>query len=333
MNVLVRSLVGLASSILAACSNATTPDDASVGRDAADADIVTVSMDVARVDATLADGRVDARADSTRADSARDVVADSGSPFTTPIRHALVLVKRITRSTRCSWGFRTRRPRAPPGSRTERRTHDNAPRAEIFLQTFRTTTRRRRSRTTEARSIASTKTRPRRRQPTDCCRLCTSLKRRSRLRQLARNYVLADHFFSQMSGLSFPGHFALWTAQTLPVDNSDCDDVIVTRDAGADADAAAPTVCEEGAVLRALGARAPRSTISTFERGTCAIQADQRPCFDVPSVIDELPQGSPGTRTRRTPAARTCLRPSRSSARRRATQSSTTDTCRGKISS
>lgn len=81
--------------------------------------------------------------------------------------------------------------------------------------------------------------------------------------QYARNFVLADHFFSTMMGPTSPGHFATVTGQTPFYGNTP-----------SSAGCAAPS----------------GETVQAYNRFTCNIR-DAEPCFDVASIVDELPEG------------------------------------------
>lgn len=90
--------------------------------------------------------------------------------------------------------------------------------------------------------------------------------------QYARNFVLADHFFSNVLGPSTPGHTVFWTGQALTLDNARC-----TRPA--------PEQCS------GFGCTADPEVLATaFDPDTCATRTTA-PCFDVPSLTDHLPEG------------------------------------------
>ena len=77
--------------------------------------------------------------------------------------------------------------------------------------------------------------------------------------KIARNFVLADHVFSTTLGPSFPGHFATVAGFNYGLSNPAC---------------ACGGTC----------------TIPVYDPNTCAI-SNQVPCWDVPSVVQELPTG------------------------------------------
>jgi phospholipase C len=84
--------------------------------------------------------------------------------------------------------------------------------------------------------------------------------------QYAKRFTLADHFFSSMLGPSFPGHFFPLAAQ-----------------AGWSLDNPSQTVpwgCDDAA----------GTTVDTLVKGTC-VEQKVFPCFDMPTVVDLLPQG------------------------------------------
>ncbi len=87
----------------------------------------------------------------------------------------------------------------------------------------------------------------------------------------ARNFALFDHFFSTLAGPSSPGHFAIVTAQTPHYSNSDCSD-------GSDD-------CGRGCVTPD-----PALFVPVYNHKTGAVSR-AAPCFKVPSVIDQLPEG------------------------------------------
>lgn len=91
--------------------------------------------------------------------------------------------------------------------------------------------------------------------------------------QYARNFVLADHMFSTTLGPSLPGHAVYWAGRSLSIENTKC-----TLPDGGD--------CKDG-----LGCKSnPLTTVKTYDPVTCAT-AETRPCFDVPTLPDHLPQG------------------------------------------
>lgn len=87
---------------------------------------------------------------------------------------------------------------------------------------------------------------------------------------LAENFVLCDHFFSTTLGPTFPGHLATVAAQSPAYDNPTCDTCTSSFE---------------------WGCMAPAKTrVGTFDPDTCATTSAP-PCFDIPSVVDSLPQG------------------------------------------
>ena len=84
--------------------------------------------------------------------------------------------------------------------------------------------------------------------------------------QYARHYALADHFFSSMIGPSFPGHFFALAAQAGWALGNPSQTV--------------PWGCDDGA----------GATVDVLVKGTCQTQ-QAFPCFDMPTVVDLLPQG------------------------------------------
>ncbi|MFT3692057.1 MAG: alkaline phosphatase family protein [Kofleriaceae bacterium] len=87
----------------------------------------------------------------------------------------------------------------------------------------------------------------------------------------ARNFALFDHFFSTLAGPSSPGHFAVISGQTPHYANPDCND-------GSDE-------CGRGCVTPDPALFVDVYNPKTGKTGTAA------PCFKVPSVIDNLPEG------------------------------------------
>ncbi len=86
----------------------------------------------------------------------------------------------------------------------------------------------------------------------------------------ARNFVLADHLFSETLGPSTPGHLVFWTAQSLVLDNAKC---------------------KTGGLCAGFGCAAGKDvTITAANPDTCATSA-HAPCFDVPVLVDHLPKG------------------------------------------
>ncbi len=89
--------------------------------------------------------------------------------------------------------------------------------------------------------------------------------------QYARNFVLADHYFSATLGPSTPGHVVFWTGQSLVLDNAKC-----TKDGGK----CSGRGCVAGADVK----------ITAADPDTCTTKS-VAPCFDVPSLTDHLPKG------------------------------------------
>lgn len=90
--------------------------------------------------------------------------------------------------------------------------------------------------------------------------------------QYARNFVLADHFFSNMLGPSTPGHTVFWTGQALTLENARCE-------------RKGPAACD------GFGCAAgPGASVIAIDHDTCGTRTT-RPCFDVPSLTDHLPEG------------------------------------------
>ena len=77
--------------------------------------------------------------------------------------------------------------------------------------------------------------------------------------QLARHFVLADHFFSSTFGPSFPGHFAVTGGFNVSLDNPKC---------------GCGGTC----------------TVPVYDPTTCAI-SEAVPCWTAPSIVEELPPG------------------------------------------
>ena len=84
--------------------------------------------------------------------------------------------------------------------------------------------------------------------------------------QYARHFTLADHFYSEVIGPSFPGHLAVLTGQA--------------GWALGNPDAIPYWGCDQGA-----------STRVTIEDPVTCTQKQVFPCFDIPSVPDILPSG------------------------------------------
>jgi phospholipase C len=89
--------------------------------------------------------------------------------------------------------------------------------------------------------------------------------------QYARNFVLADHFFSTTLGPSTPGHAVFWTGRSLSLDNASCNN-------------------PDGGTCAGFGCKADKNTtITAYDPDTCATK-QTAPCFDVPSLTDHLPK-------------------------------------------
>jgi phospholipase C len=90
--------------------------------------------------------------------------------------------------------------------------------------------------------------------------------------QYARNFVLADHFFSTTLGPSTPGHAVFWAGRSLSLDNASCNN-------------------PDGGTCNGFGCKADsNTTITSYDPATCSTKKTA-PCFDVPSLTDHLPQG------------------------------------------
>jgi len=89
--------------------------------------------------------------------------------------------------------------------------------------------------------------------------------------QYARNFVLADHFFSTTLGPSTPGHTVFWAGQSLVLDNAKC-----TKDGGA----CSGRGCVAGADVK----------VTSYNPDDCTTKT-VAPCFDVPVLTDHLPKG------------------------------------------
>jgi phospholipase C len=90
--------------------------------------------------------------------------------------------------------------------------------------------------------------------------------------QYARNFVLADHFFSTTLGPSVPGHSVFWMAQSPVLDNPAC-----TRPGG--------TGCTGSGCTAD-----PFVKVTAYDSKACTTK-QAAPCFDVPVLVDHLPQG------------------------------------------
>lgn len=84
----------------------------------------------------------------------------------------------------------------------------------------------------------------------------------------AESFVLADHLFQTTLGPSSTGHTVFWTGKSLSIENAKCN-----------ADSCA-----------GYGCSATDTTIRSYDPETCET-AVVKPCFDVPSLPDHLPEG------------------------------------------
>jgi len=90
--------------------------------------------------------------------------------------------------------------------------------------------------------------------------------------QYARNFVLADHFFSTTLGPSTPGHAVFWNAQSLVLNNAKCNN-------------------PDGGTCSGFGCTADKNvTVTSYDPDNCTTKT-VAPCFDVPTIVDHLPQG------------------------------------------
>ena len=90
--------------------------------------------------------------------------------------------------------------------------------------------------------------------------------------QYARNFALFDHFFSTTLGPSVPGHAVFWMAQSPVLNNPAC-----TKPGG--------TGCTgSGCTADAF------TKVTAYDSKTCTT-SQAAPCFDVPILVDHLPQG------------------------------------------
>jgi phospholipase C len=87
----------------------------------------------------------------------------------------------------------------------------------------------------------------------------------------ARNFVLADHFFSTTLGPSTPGHAVFWTGQSMVLDNAKC--------------------AKEGGACSGFGCAAGADVLATAYNPDSCTTARKPPCFDVPVLTDHLPGG------------------------------------------
>ncbi len=89
--------------------------------------------------------------------------------------------------------------------------------------------------------------------------------------QYARNFVLADHFFSTTLGPSTPGHLVFWAGQSLVLGNQYC--------------------TTDGSMCNGFGCAAdPGVAITAYDPDNCTTK-ESAPCFDAPTLVDQLPPG------------------------------------------
>ena len=88
--------------------------------------------------------------------------------------------------------------------------------------------------------------------------------------QYARNFVLADHFFSESLAPSSPGHEVFWFGRSTTIDN--------------------PTCHLPGGKGCGVGCDGSHLTATTFNERT-GVERTVKPCFDLPSLPDHLPSG------------------------------------------
>jgi len=86
--------------------------------------------------------------------------------------------------------------------------------------------------------------------------------------KLAREYVLADHYFSTTLGPSAPGHEVFWFAQSTSIGDPSC----------------------TGGSCSGSGCDAKGVTIEAMNPLTCSTQR-VKPCFDLPVLPDHIPTG------------------------------------------
>lgn len=87
----------------------------------------------------------------------------------------------------------------------------------------------------------------------------------------ARNFVLADHFFSTTLGPSTPGHAVFWAGQSVVLDNAKCE--------------------KTNGECKGRGCVADDDVkITQYNPDTCTTKR-VKPCFDVPVLTDHLPAG------------------------------------------
>jgi len=86
----------------------------------------------------------------------------------------------------------------------------------------------------------------------------------------ARNFVLADHFFSESLAPSSPGHEVFWFGRSTTIDN--------------------PTCHLPGGKGCGVGCSGTHLTATAFNP-TTGVERKVKPCFDLPSLPDHLPRG------------------------------------------
>ena len=92
--------------------------------------------------------------------------------------------------------------------------------------------------------------------------------------QLARNYTLADRFFTTTLAPSFPGHLASAIGQSPAIDNPGCP-------------ANQPTCTGAKSAWGCVDP--PTLRVGTFDRDTCTPAASVFPCFDLKTWMDVMP--------------------------------------------
>ncbi len=89
----------------------------------------------------------------------------------------------------------------------------------------------------------------------------------------AREFVLADHYFSSTLGPSAPGHLTFWAAQPLLTNNPSC-------------------VLPDGGRCAGYGCRSSSTWIAdSFSGDGCSVKAKEKACYNVPVLMDHLPAG------------------------------------------
>ncbi len=86
----------------------------------------------------------------------------------------------------------------------------------------------------------------------------------------AREFVLADHYFSTSLAPSAPGHEVFWFARSTTIDN--------------------PTCHLPGGTGCGVGCESTHTTATWFNP-TTGVERSVKPCFDLPSLPDHLPAG------------------------------------------